>query len=583
MATITGTAGQDNLTGTSGGDLIDGAGGADTINAGDGDDIVRLVGTLPVGNTHYAMLDGGNGYDVLDLTGWQGGYLQLNSGSIAHYDVVNDVQIFSYIARFTGFEEIRLGPAGGSIQSFGSDPYNSPPETLPVWKVLGGAGADYIGDSHGNEVIAAGGGNDVVTHTGGNDQVTLGDGDDQYQLSHSSGYAEHPTVDGGAGTDLLTISDLTAVEDVTVDLEAGTGQMQRVSLAVTGIENLSIVNNYGVSLVANGEPDLALPWHAMAAGGEGDNVINVQSVGDAIVLGRGGDDQIFVSSLAQLTAYGGSGNDRIEASDGNDWINGDGHYSGDAIAATTADGGADTLNGEGGNDHIFGNSQWAVAGSMDGADSIRAGFGMDYVNGNAGNDTIVGEGGPDRLYGGAGDDLVWGDDSGSVLDDGGNDHINGNKGNDTLHGGSGNDEILGGQGDDVIDGGEGLDTLSGNAGTDIFYLNGSAHFATSGPQANLTDIVTDYQDGQDRFEDFYRVVAVLHPGAATDFTTALALAGTVLPAINFTASVNEDVAAVQVGADTYLFFNNQGHGPESAVRLLDTNAATIDTGDFVWP
>ena len=38
---------------------------------------------------------------------------------------------------------------------------------------------------------------------------------------------------------------------------------------------------------------------------------------------------------------------------------------------------------------------------------------------------------------------------------------------------------------------------------------------------------------------------------------------------------------MQVGADTYLFFDNLGHGPESAVRLLNVNAAAIDTSDFV--
>jgi len=581
MATITGTAGNDGLTGTSGDDVIDGGGGIDTINAGAGDDIVRLIGGIPLGNTNFAMLDGGPGYDVLDLTGWQGGYLFVSGDTIQQIDVVGDTQVRTYVARFSGFEEIRIGPDGGSVSNMGIETTYPAPDTLPSWKFVGGSAADYLGDTRGSDVIDAAGGNDIVTFSGGSDRVTLGAGDDQYQLSHPSGFAEHVTIDGGAGVDTLSVSNLAAAEDVTVDLAAGTGQMQLVQLTQSGFENLSINNDVGLSLAARGEFNLALPWHGMVAGDDGANVLNVSSVGDAVLLGRGGDDQIIGSLTGEMTAYGGPGNDSIEGGKGNDWINGGGHYVGDTIPATTTGDGADTLSGEEGNDHIFGNAQFAVQGAVDGADLIDAGRGMDYVNGNGGSDTIYGNDGPDRLYGGAGDDLIWGDAGRFGEAGSGNDHINGNKGNDTLHGGDGDDEILGGQGDDLIDGGNGVDTLSGNTGSDTFYLNGSAHFSVSGPQANMTDVITDYQDGQDRFEPFYPVAAVLHPGSAVDFASALALAKSVLPVINFPAVNSQDVAAVQVGADTYLFLDNLGHGPESAVRLLNVNASAIDTSDFV--
>ena len=71
MATINGTAGNDNLQGTSGDDAINGAGGIDTIDAGAGDDIVKIIRGGSYAHWVYNnLIDGGTGYDVLDLNGW---------------------------------------------------------------------------------------------------------------------------------------------------------------------------------------------------------------------------------------------------------------------------------------------------------------------------------------------------------------------------------------------------------------------------------------------------------------------------------------------------------------------------------
>ena len=575
MATITGTAGNDNLNGTSGDDVIDGAGGIDTINAGDGDDIVRLAGSTGHGDA-VSLFDGGAGYDILDLTGWLKPLHDTYYGDEQYslYQVNPADGSFDGVARISNFEEIHLSDAGNQLDiGTGGSPL----------KIVSGAGADILVGGGEDDIFDTGAGDDQVIYWGGNDRATLGAGNDLYDVHHAIASPENVIVDGGAGIDTIKLSDLAASEDVSVDLVANNAHAWQTQVSLSSFENITIDNSIGVSLAGYGMAGLDLPWHGFAAGDDGANTISISSIGDAVALGRGGDDIIVASGPVALTAYGGPGNDAISGGQGDDWINGGGHYAGDTVPASPAGDGGDTLDGGPGNDHIWGNSEFALQGGADGADLINAGSGMDYVNGNAGNDTIEGNSGADRLYGGAGDDVIWGDDSisGWSSEIGGDDHINGNKGNDTLHGGGGNDEILGGQGDDLIDGGAGIDTLSGNAGNDTFYLNGSAHFSINGAQANLTDVITDYQDGQDRFEDFYPVVAVLHPGAAADFASALALASLVLPATNTLVSLNQDVAAVQVGADTYLFFDNLGHGPESAVRLLNVNAAAIDTSDFV--
>ncbi|MNI72528.1 Poly(beta-D-mannuronate) C5 epimerase 7 [compost metagenome] len=70
--------------------------------------------------------------------------------------------------------------------------------------------------------------------------------------------------------------------------------------------------------------------------------------------------------------------------------------------------------------------------------------------------------GADTLMGGAGNDILFGQ--------GGNDTLDGGKGNDMLLGGTGNDTLIGGQGNDMLIGGSGADTFvwkSGDIGSDV--------------------------------------------------------------------------------------------------------------------
>jgi len=574
MATITGTAGNDNLNGTSGDDVIDGAGGIDTINAGDGDDIVRLAGSTGHGDA-VSLFDGGAGYDILDLTGWLKPLHDTYYGDEQYslYQVNPADGSFDGVARISNFEEIHLSDAGNQLDiGTGGSPL----------KILSGAGADILVGGGEDDIFDTGAGDDQVIYWGGNDRATLGAGNDLYDVHHVITSPENVIVDGGAGIDTIKLSDLAASEDVSVDLVAKNAHAWQTQVSLSGFENITIDNSIGVSLAGYGMVGLDLPWHGFAAGDDGANTISISSIGDAVALGRGGDDIIVASGPVALTAYGGPGNDAISGGQGDDWIDGGGHYAGDTVPASPAGDGGDTLDGGSGNDHIWGNSEFAVQGAADGADLINAGFGMDYVNGNAGDDTIQGGEGTDRLYGGAGDDLIDGDDwsahGGSMGN--GDDHINGNKGNDSLHGGGGNDEILGGQGDDVIEGGLGFDTMSGNVGNDIFQFNGgAAAFSTTGPDAGRTDVITDFQHGQDQIQLFLPVSQVFHPGSAGDFPGAVALAHSVLTALP-SDTWTEQVAAIQVGSDTYIFWDGGPGDPASAVRLLNTNAATMGLEDF---
>ena len=265
---------------------------------------------------------------------------------------------------------------------------------------------------------------------------------------------------------------------------------------------------------------------------------------------------------------GGSGSDAFVGNDNGDVLMGGA--------------GADTLAGGTGNDHIYGNLSTSIQGMTDGADLIDAGDGSNYVNGNAGNDVITAGWGTNRLYGGGGDDQIR-------VTGGGSSHLNGNLGDDLLqvaggandiHGGQGNDTIMasagnnysfGEVGNDVIRAGTGIDVMAGGIGADLFVL-GAANSSFN------WDEITDFTDGTDLLHvDTTNglLPTIVHAGQAfSTEASAAAYANGVL------AGVSDEAAALQVGADSYLFYTINGSGSVAAVRLDNVTAAIIDQYDF---
>jgi serralysin len=277
------------------------------------------------------------------------------------------------------------------------------------------------------------------------------------------------------------------------------------------------------------------------------------------------------------------GNDTVFGSDGNDVITGSVVATGSTTTniATQTDwlfGGAgdDQINGGAGNEHIYGFGLNG-AGQDDGNDTINAGGGNDYVNGNAGNDVIDGEAGNDRLYGGAGDDTIDGGE--------GWDYLQGNKGNDVLDGEAGNDTVRGGQGDDTVTGGEGWDVLYGDAGNDVFVFRGDDASNdnignTKADFPDLTDVIMDFTQGQDQIDLGFTVDDILtgDGGTFASLQAAQQYATGLLAAADVGAG---DIAAVQYGDDTYLFYGSAAGGAtiDSAIKLIGITAGDLDAED----
>lgn len=77
------------------------------------------------------------------------------------------------------------------------------------------------------------------------------------------------------------------------------------------------------------------------------------------------------------------------------------------------------------------------------------------MDGDIGNDKLFGGFGDDILIGGAGDDVAQG-----------------GVGRDKLYGADGDDELNGNLGNDELFGGDGHDAMNGGDGNDVFYIDG---------------------------------------------------------------------------------------------------------------
>lgn len=211
-----------------------------------------------------------------------------------------------------------------------------------------------------------------------------------------------------------------------------------------------------------------------ATGGDGNDTLVATAMQSPVTLqGNGGDDRIFGGQSEDLIE-GGAGNDLIYGNGGSDIILGGAGV--DRVFAGTGD---DVVNAGAGNDVIQGN---------DGDDTLNGELGDDQLLGSQGNDTLNGGAGMDMLFGGLGNDvmdggidadtlvgdadadvLTGGGGDDTLLGSGGNDLLRGGLGNDLLVGGSGNDELNGGDGADRMFGGADGDTIIGGNGDDIAF------------------------------------------------------------------------------------------------------------------
>ena len=572
---ITGNAQANALSGGGGSDTLSGAGGPDTLTGGDGDDV------FIVDNSADQVVEAiGGGTDrVVTTVSWT-----LLAG-----------------------QEVETVTAGGlaAVNLTGNELGN---------QLIGNGAANVLRGLAGADALSGGDGNDTLDGGIGDDQMTGGVGDDDYFVDSTG---DNIIENDNGGTDMVfagvaytlgqNLDNLTLLDGVA----SGTGNSLGNRLTGNGAANV-LRGLAGADVLSGGDGNDTLDGGIgddQMTGGLGDDDYFVDSTGDNIIENdNGGTDMVFAGvaytlgqNLDNLTLLdgitSGTGNsldNRVTGNananvllglDGADTLNGDG--GDDMLSAGAGDdqliggtghdalfggNGADTLDGGDGNDHLFGQS---ANGGADAADSLSGGDGSDYLQGNAGNDTLDGGEGSDRINGGANDDLIRGGNGNDTVNGNlGSDIVDGGAGNDSLRGGQGNDSISGGDGNDVVMGDLGVDTLSGGAGVDLFLFGGNAA-AFAGAAA---DRITDFQDGTDHIGVGYAVAVVLTGAAQQDFNAAAILAQQLFDGRAGTG----EVAAIQVGADTYLFYSsNNLTAADSAVQLVGVGPTSISTADFL--
>ncbi len=270
---------------------------------------------------------------------------------------------------------------------------------------------------------------------------------------------------------------------------ASPGGFQPVVCNVSGLTSaLIIVDELGDVATT----DLGL--RTVLCGGPGDDGLTTGSGEDFIIGGPGNDSML-----------GGPGNDLLRGESGG--LDGDPESDDECEVAPGIAAGVNGLNGELGDDRLFGGgADDALLGDA-GDDTLFGLGGGDLVRGDEGNDFIAGFEGEDELKGGGGADVLGGGDGRDSLEGGeGNDELGvsfrididetplttSEEGNDTLDGGGGDDVLNGGPGAAAFHYGvlpeplaptsaaNGADVLNGGGGADhVTYANRSAGVTVS--------------------------------------------------------------------------------------------------------
>lgn len=200
-----------------------------------------------------------------------------------------------------------------------------------------------------------------------------------------------------------------------------------------------------------------------------------------------------------------------------------------------------TINGEGGDDHLTGS------------------LGNDIIRGGSGDDVIIDPDGVNELRGGSGDDLIEigdGSDGSTAWGGNGNDVIISGKGNDHLIGNAGRDKLIGGRGDDILEGKLATDTLDGGRGEDVIIGGSGSDMLTGGEDADQFvfyaddrghDIITDFSDGED--------IIVLHGLIGMD-----------------------DLDIMQVGSDVLVAWGSD----DSQILVENMDVADLTGDDFLF-
>ena len=508
---LNGGAGNDLLQGDDGGDRITGGAGSDVIYGGAGndqlstsdsgvmdgdkpDDVNQLFGEsgddLLLGGGAHDLLDGGDGQDTI----LGGGQMYGQAGDDRIVVNWNGVVLDSFIDGGAGADSLQ--------GSFGDD------------TLLGGAGRDDLQGDYGSDILFGDLGDRAVNGGAGADWISIGG-------VPASETRNLTVVYGGEGSDTFVMQVDVGDDGLTViggenylggpdsdglDLKAAAGVVQ-VDLNSTGAQQtgMGVMTLLGVEDVYAGAFGSALTGNGTSNrlfGGLGDDLMHGGSGNDRLYIAQGGADKAYGDEGDDVFVYGqslesapplatdtvidgGAGIDTIDFGLLHAAVNIE-------LSVKTAmlgigfgrlsQTGIENLSGGTGDDRFVGDEAANLLAGRTGNDSLLGGAGADTLSGGGGDDSLDGGGGIDTVtYAGATGGITV-DLALTTAQNTGGDGIDtlksieivlGSTYADSLTGGAGNDSLNGGAGGDTLDGGLGKDTLMGGAGDDLYRLDSS--------------------------------------------------------------------------------------------------------------
>ena len=391
---LIGTTGNDDLTIT-GAQLDALVFGAGIIDFDTGTDILNLTSTSASLNALGGTDGSITGLETIDASAAAAGVTITLNGQTENFNVTGSVNVDA-LTGGSGDDTIAAGD--------GDDTVN------------GGAGNDTIGGQNDNDtlngeagidLINGGSGDDIITGGTEADDLRGGTNDDTFNLANGD-FAAGESIDGGADTDNITLTNATTVDFQTgtitnvEDLNGSTGN-DDVTVSATqfvGFATIDLAAGTNVLNVFADNSDIsasALPAISNITTGNltgdgADNSITLTGVQlDAIIVGTGTID------------LGGGTNDTINLTSTSTDLNvlggTDASIQGvETISGATAAGPVNFTT-------IAQTEDLTFIGSAN-DDTLITGEGADTINAGAGNDVIAGWIGADVIDGEAGNDLI---------------------------------------------------------------------------------------------------------------------------------------------------------------------------------
>ena len=349
-------------------------------------------------------------------------------------------------------------------------------------------------------------------------------------LASNLAFGASKTIDGGAGTDSLTInySGISSLGDFEITISGDylvLTDSSSNSISYKNITNLTVGDYTYIEDTTNdtywNATEKVLYMYDGGGWGGTSSLSGFSASADFAVVGSDGNDSMNLNIdrssdlTGDMTLSMGAGNDSLGAArfkngdsvdmgSGDDSIglyvtNSSGTPSYSSLSMVKLDGGSGTDTLSFGNMGTQGSTELTLtAGGATNFENIDGTGGVDIIRGNSNINVLRGSGGADTIYGGSGNDSLSGStswssssDSDSQRQQAANDSNSDT--DDKLYGEAGNDLLIGTIGDNILDGGTGTDTIYTGTGSDTIVIrsgDGSTTLANA-------DIVADFSDGSD--------------------------------------------------------------------------------------